>query len=107
VFDGAFVVINEQARRRENLREPLLHPVKLNGSGNGVGGATAELALVINRRALRAKVNFGRQYTGQFHRCGVKMVALIRQIGQPAVTGNLVAHKFYCRFLNQTLPFNY
>jgi hypothetical protein len=34
----------------------LLHPVKLDGSGNGVGGATAELALVINRRALRAKV---------------------------------------------------
>jgi hypothetical protein len=42
---------------------------------------------------MRTKVNFGRYYAGQFHRCGVKMVALIRQIGQPAVTGNFVIHR--------------
>jgi len=42
----------------------LLHPVKLNGSGDGVRGATAQFQLVINRRALRAKVNFGRQCAG-------------------------------------------
>jgi hypothetical protein len=52
VFDGAFVVINEQARRRE-IGQLLLQPVELDGAGDGIGGATAELALVINRRALR------------------------------------------------------
>jgi hypothetical protein len=98
VFDGAFVVIDEQARRRENLRELLFHPVELNGGGDGIGGATAELALVVNQRALRAQVHFGRRRGGQLNGRAIELVAMVRQIRKPAITSGLKDHKFSVLF---------
>ena len=95
MFHGAFVVINEQARRSE-AGQFLFHPVKLNCGGDVIGSAAAKLALVVNWRALRAQVNPGRQRGGQFAGRAVKLVAMVRQIRQPAITGNLVAHGFHC-----------
>jgi len=90
VFDGAFVVINEQARRRENSARVFASSVKLNGSGDGVRGATAQFQLVIKPAGIAGEGQLlAGNAPGQFHRCGVKMVAFIRQIGQPAVTSIL------------------
>src|SRR3569833_1270511 len=59
VFDDSLVVVDEQARRSEYLREALLHLVELDRAADGVGGAAAELALVVNGRAVVTKIDFG------------------------------------------------
>ena len=61
VFHGAFIVINEKARRPEGLRVRLLHLVKLNGRGNRVSRTAVEMALIVNGRAMRPKIDSRRQ----------------------------------------------
>jgi hypothetical protein len=61
-------------------------------AGDGVGGATAELALVVNGRALRAQIDLGRKCGGDFHRRSVSKVAMIGQIANPTVTFDFVVH---------------
>ena len=80
--------------RRDGVKSAsfLFQPVKFNRPGDGIGGATAELALVINRRALGTQIRAGGQNRRPFDRRGIKMVAVVRQIRQPAVAGNLITH---------------
>ena len=59
-FDDALVVVNEETRRDEDLRELLLHLVELDGAADGIAGATSQLALIVNRRALFAQIDPGR-----------------------------------------------
>ena len=84
-FDDALVVIDEETRRNEDLREALFHLVELNRAADGVGGATTELALIVNRRAFCSEVDLGRQGAKEGGWRGVKEIALIGDIGNPAV----------------------
>ena len=59
-FDDALVVIDEETRWDEDLRELLFHLVELDGAANGIGGATSQLALIVNGRALFAQIDPGR-----------------------------------------------
>src|SRR5438477_9204511 len=59
-FDDALVVVNEETRWDEDLRELLFHLVELDGAADGVAGATSQLALIVNRRALFAQIDPGR-----------------------------------------------
>jgi hypothetical protein len=67
------------------LRELLFHLVELDGAGDGVGGATAELALIVNGRAFFSQVDLGRQGAKEGGWRGVKKIALIGDIGDPPV----------------------
>src|SRR5205823_7159844 len=59
-FDDALVVIDEETRWDEDLRELLFHLVELDGATDGIARATSQLALIVNRRALRAQIDPGR-----------------------------------------------
>src|SRR5438477_2104296 len=59
-LDDALVVIGEETRWNEDLREPLFHLVELDGAADGIGGATSQLALIVNGRAFRAEIDPGR-----------------------------------------------
>ena len=56
-FDDALVVIDEESRRDEDVRERLLHLIELDGAADGVGRAASELALIVDRRTERAEVD--------------------------------------------------
>jgi hypothetical protein len=84
-FDDALVVVDEETRRQKNLREFLFHLIELDGAGDGVGSATAELALVVNGRALFAQIDLRWKGAKEGGRRGVKEIALIGNIGDPAV----------------------
>jgi len=64
----------------------LLQLVELDRTSDGVGGAAAKLSLVINWRTLAAQIDSRRQSTEHCHRCGVKEIAMIGQIRDPAKT---------------------
>src|SRR5438067_13677584 len=83
--DDALVVVNEQTRWDEDLRELLFHLVELDGAADGVAGATSQLALIVNRRALFAQIDPGRQGAQESGWGGVKEIALVRDVGDPAV----------------------
>src|SRR6266550_6435812 len=59
-FDDALVVIDEETRWDEDLRELLFYLVELDGAANGIARATSQLALIVNRRAMRAQIDPGR-----------------------------------------------
>jgi hypothetical protein len=59
-FDDALVVIDEEPGWNEDLREALFHLVELDGAADGVAGATSQLALIVNARALFAQIDPGR-----------------------------------------------
>ena len=83
-FKDAFVVVNEEARRDKDLRQALLHLVKLNRASDGVGGTAAKLSLVINRWALPTQIDSRWQSSEHCHRRGIKEIAVIGQIRDPA-----------------------
>jgi hypothetical protein len=85
-FKDAFVVVDEEARRDKDLGQALFHLVELDRTSDGVGGAAAKLSLVINWRTLPAQIDSRRQSTEHCHRRGVKEIAVIRQIRDPAKT---------------------
>src|SRR5581483_9912264 len=63
----------------------LLHAVELDRGGDRVAGAAAELALVVDGRAVRGQVYRGRELAEDGGRRGEEMIARIRQIRNPAV----------------------
>jgi hypothetical protein len=67
------------------LRELLFHLVELDGAADGIGGATSELALIVDGRALFAQINPGRQGAQKGRLRGVKIIALVGDVGDPAV----------------------
>ena len=87
-LDLALVVVDEQTRRHE-VPQPLLHAIELHRPRDRVGGAAAELALVVDGRALRAKVGRRRQRQEILRRRGVQVVALVGLVGDPSVMANL------------------
>jgi hypothetical protein len=84
-FDDAFVVVNEETRGDKDLGKLLFHLVELDSAGDGVGGARSELALVVNGRAFCAEIDLGRKGAQECWGRGVKVIALIGDIGDPAV----------------------
>ena len=88
-FEDAFVVVDEEARGDEDLREALFHLVELDGAADGVSGATAELALVVNGRAFAAEIDARRKGAEEGGRRGVEEIALVGAIGDPAETALL------------------
>src|SRR5437762_7230696 len=59
-FDDALVVVDKETRRDEDLRQLLFHLVELDGATDGIARATSQLALIVNRRALRTQIDPGR-----------------------------------------------
>src|SRR5436190_22770015 len=84
-FDDALVVVNEETRRDEDLRQRLFHLVELDGAADCIAGATSQLTLVVNGRALFAQMDPGRQGAQESGRGSVKEIALVRDVGDPAV----------------------
>src|SRR5205823_13068927 len=84
-FDDALVVVNEETRRDEDLRKLLFHLVELDGAADCIAGATSQLTLVVNGRALFAQMDPGRQGAQESGRGSVKEIALVRDVGDPAV----------------------
>src|SRR3984893_7268093 len=85
VFDRAFIVINEKARRSEGLRVRLLHLVKLNGRGNRVSGTAVEMTLIVNGRAIRSEIDSRRQGAQEFAGRLVAEIAIIGKIRDPTM----------------------
>ena len=86
-FDLALVVIDEQAAGHE-IRQALLEQLALEGRGYGVGGAGADLPLVVDLRAVGAQVDAGRQVFGYGLGGCEHEIAHIGEIGLPAVAGD-------------------
>src|SRR4029077_16182247 len=84
-LDRAFIVINEKARRHEDVRPRLLHLVKLNGRGNRVCRTAVGVALIVNWGAIRSEIDSPRQSAQEFARCRVEKIAMIGKIRDPAV----------------------
>ena len=84
-FDDAFVVVNEETRGNEDLGKLLFHLIELDGAGDGVGSAAPQLTLVVKWRALCSEIDLGRQGAKEGGWRGVKIIALIGDIGDPAV----------------------
>jgi hypothetical protein len=78
------VVVDEKAGGREYF-DSLLFLVELNGSGYGVGGATTELALIIDRWSTGPKVFLRRQFYEYRQRSRVEVVTMVGQVGSPTV----------------------
>src|SRR5947207_2324396 len=83
-FDDALVIVDEETRGNEDLRELLFHLVELDGAADGIAGAASQLALIVNRRALFAQIDPGRQGAKESGWGGVKIIALVRDVGDPA-----------------------
>ncbi len=86
VFGGSFVVVDEEAGGNE-VGEALFEAVEFDGGANGIGGAGAEVALVVNGGALGAEVDLGGQGSQVFDACGEEMIAVVGEVWEPAVLG--------------------
>ena len=86
VFGRPFVVVNKEAGGRE-VGETLFEAVEFNGGADGVGGAGAEVALIVNGGAFGAEVDLGGQGAQVFEAGGEEMIAVVGEVGEPAVFG--------------------
>src|SRR5207248_4410104 len=83
VFNHTLVVVDEQARRRQELQFlPLA--LEVNARADRVRGATAKLSLIVNRRAQRVQIHFWRQMLS-YAPGREQAIALIGYIGETAV----------------------
>src|SRR5437016_13150314 len=83
-FDRALVVVNKEPAKIDK-RRAVLDLEKLEGADQRVGGATAELSLVFNRRTLLSQINFCRQLRQSWCNCAVGKIAMVGQVWQPSV----------------------
>src|SRR5664279_4496284 len=79
---AALVVIDKKSRRREFLHVRLLL-IEFNGSANGICRTAAELALVVDRRTLRAQVNTHWSVALEWRRRSIHEIPLIGEIWNP------------------------
>jgi hypothetical protein len=86
--------ITEQRVSSGNHRPAFVPFGRTGWAGHGVGRATAQLPLIIGRRTLCVLIGACWRRAGRFHRCHVKMVAMVRRVGNPSVPGGLAVHKF-------------
>jgi hypothetical protein len=72
-------------KRRGKDIQALAHAVKLDGRGHGIGYATGEGFLVVDRRTGLPKVGTGRKRLQVHKRGGIEEIPLVGDIGKPAV----------------------
>src|SRR5262249_27016332 len=82
----------EEPRRHEVGLGALLPAVELDRRRDGIGRAAPKLSLVIDRGALRPKVDACRECRQVHDGSGVQVIAIIGKIGDPSIALNLVAH---------------
>src|SRR6185437_14363742 len=99
-FHRALVVVNEQPRRHE-----LLLLIELDCPSNCIGRATAELALVVYRRALLRQIDLGRNVTLNWRWSGIHEVALVGKIRDPPIPLNCVRAGDSIRFSHLEFSF--
>src|ERR1019366_8085935 len=80
----SLVVVDEEPGGPE-YGDSLFLLLELNSSGYGVGGATTELALIINRWTTGPKILLRRQFGEYRLRSRVEVVTLVGQVGSPTV----------------------
>src|SRR5947207_9113265 len=73
-FDRALVVVNKEPAKIDK-RRAVLDLEKLERADQRVGGATAELSLIFNRRTLLSQINFCRQLRQPWCNCAVGKIA--------------------------------
>jgi hypothetical protein len=93
-LDDALIVIDEESARDEGRGLFLLHLVELDRADDGVGRAAPKLTLVVDRRALRAKVHRRRERGQCLPRRRVGEVPMVRQVRHPPVAGDV--SWYYC-----------
>ncbi len=84
VFDGSFVVVDEESGREE-VGELLFELVKLDCGADGVRGATAEVSLVVDGRAFWSEIYFGGQCLEVDESGAEQVVAVVGKVWDPAV----------------------
>jgi hypothetical protein len=87
-FNGAFVVIDEKARRCIG-GQPLPHRVEFQRGRDCVGGTAADTSLVIDFRALITQINARSDLTNYVRWNCIAVVSLVGQISFPAVACDL------------------
>src|SRR5215470_18589949 len=100
---GPFVVVNEQARGHE-IGKALLLEIELKGRCDGIRGAAAYPALVVNGRAAAAQISAWRQRRKRDRRSGVKKVPGVRQVRLPSISSCLAPHDRLIRRCHPRLP---
>src|SRR5205823_9903681 len=80
----ALVVVDEETRGHDRSPSSFLALEELQCPRNRVGGARAQLALVVAGRETVAEVHLRRQSTRQLRRRFVAIVALVRDVANPA-----------------------
>src|SRR5439155_26661697 len=83
-FHRALIVVDEQTRRHEVRRLTFLHAVELDRRADGVSRAGTDATLVVDGRAMLAQIDLGRQLQQDRRRRGVKMIAPVGQVRNPA-----------------------
>src|SRR5205814_5783340 len=83
-FDRALVVVNKEPAEIDK-RRAVLDLEKLERADQRVGGATAELSLVFNRRTFLSQINFWRQLRQPRCDYAVGKIAMVGQVRQPSV----------------------
>lgn len=86
-FDLALVVVDEEPAGHE-VRELLPQQLELEGAGDGVGGAGADLPLVVDAGAAGAQVGAGRQVVGYGLGGREHEIAGVGEVGLPAIAGD-------------------
>src|ERR1019366_428302 len=79
------LVVEDEEPGGPEYGDSLFLLLELNSSGYGVGGATTELALIINRWTTGPKILLRRQFGEYRLRSRVEVVTLVGQIGSPTV----------------------
>jgi len=97
-LDDALVVVDEQARGREDVRLRLLRLVELQRPGDRLRGAAAQLPLIVDGRACGAEIRARRQRPERRWRRGENPIPMIREIRNPSVafdaSANWLRHVF-------------
>src|SRR5947207_11288252 len=83
-FDRTLVVVNKEPAKIDKLGA-VLDLEKLERADQRVGGATAELSLVFNRRTFLSQINFCWQLRQSWCNCAVGKIEMVGQIRQPSV----------------------
>ena len=84
VLHGPFVVVDEQARRREVGGVPDLGTVELDRPRDCIARAAADPALVVGREGnLRTQIDRWRQLVQVLHRRRIDEIAMVRKVRHP------------------------
>jgi hypothetical protein len=94
VLDASLVIINEETRW-DKIAQFLFLAIKLDGRGDCVGSAGADLSLIINSRATSAQIDLGGKHTQLCQRSGIKMIAIIGKVRHPTQAGTAISACYF------------